>query len=112
MTEPDITANFTGGPNDGKSIPLHGSPTRYIDIPTGGLEPPYGNHRYELDMIVWAEKGIAQYSYVRYEDPEEVKDRYNRDLPHPFEGSGPYVDCKLCGRAYGDRVHNVPEQPA
>ena len=58
--EPDITATFEGGPNDGKGIPLYGSPSRRIDTGQGG-------GHYELDMLVWGKKGIALYTW----HPEE-----------------------------------------
>lgn len=55
-SEPDLTATFKGGPNDGKRIPLYGGVTQILEV---GLGPG----RYELDTAVWRESGVAIYDW-------------------------------------------------
>lgn len=54
--EPDITATFQGGPNDGKRIGLHGGVTQT-------LKAGPGPGHYELDLVFWREQRVAIYTW-------------------------------------------------
>ena len=63
-SEPDVVAEFRGGPNDGKQISMAGGLSAGINVP--GEWPA----RYELEIEIWKKKGRAIYTWKPHDTKE------------------------------------------